>query len=79
MLNCLASLAMSTSVLKALPDKLDIKRHSPSILYLQFSLFIHAFGYNPVMLWLPNFITIKVYKRIIVKWPFHGHIPIIPL
>ena len=25
---------MSTSVLKALPGKLDIKRHSPSILYL---------------------------------------------
>ena len=29
-----ASLAISTSVLKALPGKLDIKRHSPSILYL---------------------------------------------
>ena len=29
-----ASLAMSTCVLKALPGKLDIKRHSPSILYL---------------------------------------------
>ena len=26
---------MSTSVLKALPGKLDIIRHSPSILYLQ--------------------------------------------
>ena len=25
---------MSTSVLKALPGKLDIKRHSPSILYI---------------------------------------------
>ena len=25
---------MSTSVLKALPGKLDIKRHSPSILYV---------------------------------------------
>ena len=34
MLNRSASLAMSTSVLKALPAKLDIKRHSPSILYL---------------------------------------------
>ena len=33
MLNCSASQAMSTSVLKALPGKLDIKRHSPSILY----------------------------------------------
>ena len=35
MLNRSASLAMSTSVLKALPGKLDIKRHSPSILYLR--------------------------------------------
>ena len=33
MLNHLASLAMSTSDLKALAGKLDIKRHSPSILY----------------------------------------------
>ena len=29
---------MSTSVLKALPGKLDIKRHSPSILYISKSL-----------------------------------------
>ena len=36
MLNRSASLAMSTSVLNALPGKLDIKRHSPSILYIQF-------------------------------------------
>ena len=34
MLNRLASLAMSTHVLKALSGKLDIKRHSPSIFYL---------------------------------------------
>ena len=33
MLNRSASLAMPTRVLKALPGKLDIKRHSPSILY----------------------------------------------
>ena len=33
MLNRSASLAMSTSVLEALPGKLDIKRHSPSNLY----------------------------------------------
>ena len=33
MLNHLASLAMSISVLEALPGKLDIKRNSPSILY----------------------------------------------
>ena len=34
MLNRSSSLAMSTSVLKALPGKLDIKRHSPSIHYI---------------------------------------------
>ena len=39
MLNRSASLAMSTSVLKALPGKLDIKRHSPSILYIQYMQF----------------------------------------
>ena len=38
MLNRSASLAMSTSVLKALPCKLNIKRHSPSILYERASL-----------------------------------------
>ena len=38
MLNCSASLAMSTCVLKALPGKLDIKRHSPSILYISAGL-----------------------------------------
>ena len=35
MLNPSARLAMSTSVLKALPSKLDIKRYSPSILYVR--------------------------------------------
>ena len=34
MLNRSACLAMSTSILEALPGKLDIKRHSPSILYI---------------------------------------------
>ena len=34
MLNCSASLAMSTSILKTMHSKLDIKRHSPSILYV---------------------------------------------
>ena len=33
MLNRLASLAMSTSILQALPGKLDIKRHNPSIFF----------------------------------------------
>ena len=33
MLNRPACLTMSTRILKALPGKLDIERHSPSILY----------------------------------------------
>ena len=33
-----ASLAMSTSVLEALPGKFDIKRHSPRLLVLSISL-----------------------------------------
>ena len=38
MLNRSASLAMSTSILEALPGKLDIKRHSPCIFYITASL-----------------------------------------
>ena len=38
MLNRSASLAISTSVLKAEPGKLDIERHSPSILYISANL-----------------------------------------
>ena len=42
MLNCPASLTMSTCVLKALPGKLDVKRHSPSILYLSVASHINC-------------------------------------
>ena len=45
MLNRSASLAMSTSVLKALPGKLDIKRHSSSILYVMADF--QSAPYNP--------------------------------
>ena len=38
MLNRSTSLTMSTSVLKALRGKHDVKRHSPSILYISASL-----------------------------------------
>ena len=38
MLNRSASLAMSTCILKALPGKFDIKRHSPSILYVSLAV-----------------------------------------
>ena len=49
MLNCSASLAMSTSVLKALPGKLDIKRHSPSILYIESFWLSHQCTVKPVL------------------------------
>ena len=45
-----ASLAMSTSVLKALPDKLDIKRHSPSILFL-LDVFALSDKHQNIMCW----------------------------
>ena len=45
MLNRSASLAMSTSVLKALPGKLDINRHSPSI---------HVFSVEQIHHWDPD-------------------------
>ena len=35
---------MSTSVLEALPGKLDIERHSPSILYIAGVTFLSLFG-----------------------------------
>ena len=51
MLNRSASLAMSTSVLKYLPGILDIKRHSPSILYLLnvccCSNYVRGYVYSP--------------------------------
>ena len=37
LLNRSACLAMSTSILKDLPGKLDIKRHSPCVLYIYIS------------------------------------------
>ena len=37
----MSSRTMSTSVLEALPDKPDIKRHSPSILYISELSFCH--------------------------------------
>ena len=49
MLNRSASLTMSASVLKALPGKLDIKRHSPSILYIK-GLHCYRFGLSDVII-----------------------------
>ena len=49
------SLAMSTSDLKALSDKLDIKRHSPGILYISTSLAMSTSDLKA----LPNKLDIK--------------------
>ena len=65
MLNRSASLAMSTCVLKALPGKLDIKRHSPSILYL-----LTPKCWNNVPNYIVQIIVIKLfdsYKDILLK------------
>ena len=67
MLNRSASHTMSTCVLKALPGKLDIKRHSPSTLYLQGLLMCGA------QIFLPWNFTKKLYGN------DHGHFHIIPL
>ena len=48
MLNHLASLAMSTSILKALPSILDIKRRSPSILYMASASVVYIYAINYV-------------------------------
>ena len=58
MLNHLASLAMSTSVLKVSPGKLDIKRHSPSILYISASLAM----LTSVLKTLPGKLDIKIHS-----------------
>ena len=47
---------MSTNVLKALPGKLDIKRHSPSILYVSASLVMST----NVLKALPGKLEIKI-------------------
>ena len=76
MLNRSGIFAMSTSVLKALPCKLDIKRHLPSFLYL---LVIFRFSFNfdsyfqlPLLQLHagPSFMAdvVHVEVRMILKW-----------
>ena len=69
MLNRWASLAMSTSVLKALPDKLDIKRHPPSILYiletnLVFSISLSGMSYKV------SYKEIELYQYFLLTYVF---------
>ena len=42
---------MSTSVLKALPGKLDIKRHSPSILYVLGLMLVTGSYDSTIVVW----------------------------
>ena len=51
MLNRSASLMMSTRVLKALPGKLDIKRHSPSILYFLGLMLVTGSYDSTIVVW----------------------------
>ena len=66
MLNCSASLAMSTGILKALPGKLDIKRHSPSILNI-FSFCNSCFSL--VVLWCLAYIYTIAVKDTLYQAP----------
>ena len=45
---------MSTSILEALPGKLDIKRHPPSILYVSLQLYLSSNGW-PITTYLVRF------------------------
>ena len=65
MLNCSASLTISTSILKALPGKLDIKRHAPSILYVSASLTMST----SILKALPGKLDIKRHSPCILYLP----------
>ena len=56
-----------TSILKALPRKLDIKRHSPSILYTVFVSFISLFTKNSMQAKI-----IPLVPSVILKWVAQG-------
>ena len=67
MLNRSASLAMSTNVLKALPGKLDIKRHTPNILFISASLAMSI----SVLKALPGKLAIKRHSPSILYISFY--------
>ena len=74
MLNRSTSLAMSTSILKASPGKLDIKRHSPSIPYLSVPMVAIVSGsleeFKSVLVggacqgWLPD-VSVVLWRRML--------------
>ena len=74
MLNRWASLAISTSVLKALSGKLDIKGHSPSNLYLyhltnpSYTIMVH-YQYKCALPMLSYLLADKMHKRALLKTP----------
>ena len=67
MLNRSASLAMSTSVLKTLPGKLDIKRHSPSILYLLYGSYMREHNHKLYYI----FLILYGYSQGHFQWNIH--------
>ena len=71
MLNRSASLAMSTCVLKALPGKLDIKRHSPSILYVSIVMVIHYYLQHLNLGKLTKFTIKKMLAKFLVSTDQH--------
>ena len=77
MLNRSASLAMSTSVLKALPDKHDIKRHSPSILYLFCRFFAIIILYAVAGTAVMKFVKKAEGKEVVPNISFWTQIPIL--
>ena len=66
MLNRSKGLAMSTSVLKALPGKLDIKRHSTSILYVWETRGLYLLVHESIViaLFIYIFVCITLFKTI---------------
>ena len=70
MLNHLASHVMSTNILKAFPGKLNIKRHSPSILYIQSLLYLSDFAAFHLGL---HSLYFSVLMTVIVRPKTHTH------
>ena len=70
MLNRSASLAMSTGILKALPCKLDIKKHSPSILFISTSLAMSTSVLKALPGKLVALLCLSSWCLVIVVWLF---------
>ena len=67
MLNRSASPAMSTSVLKALPGKLDIKRQEPSIHYIFLWNLINLLCFECFSVLVPSFSVTTSFAKSVQK------------